>query len=467
MNNRANTAIVGSPVLVGAVTVVITTIAIFVSYNANVGLPFVPTYKVDVTVPDAAGLVRGKEVRMGGKRVGVVREIAAVPGEDGRPVARLGLQLDKVVEPIRDDSTVIVRPRSPLGLKFLELTRGERGKEVPQAGRLPRDAGQPTVELDEVVDALDAPVRRDLRSVLTDLGGGTAGRGADFNEALSLTPELLGRLRSVAGNLADADTALPRLLDGLDAALAEVAPVAPAVGRIVGNSATTAAALASVAGDLEDVLVEAPPTIESGIRGLGVARPVLEDAAVLLRELREGTPYVRPAVTRVHDALGVGIPALRRTTGLAGRLEATLESVERLAADPATSSTLERLESVVESGTPTLEFFAPVQTRCNYLSLWFRNLSSVLSEGDASGNWFRTLVISNTEEFRPRAKPTPNLHVNPYPHTAAPGQDGECESGNESYERGQMIGNPPGVQATATEATAPPAEVRGKEPPLP
>ena len=39
------------------------------------GLPFVPTYDVTVQVPDAAGLVRGNEVRIGGKRVGVDRQI--------------------------------------------------------------------------------------------------------------------------------------------------------------------------------------------------------------------------------------------------------------------------------------------------------------------------------------------------------------------------------------------------------
>lgn len=466
MSNRGP-SIVASPVLVGTITVIVTTIAIFVSYNANVGLPFVPTYNVEATVPDAVGLTRGNEVRMGGKRVGVVREIEAVTGDGGRPVARLALQLEKVVEPIKDDATVIVRPRSPLGLKYLELTRGDRGRPVPQGGSLPTAAGLPTVELDEVIDALDEPVRKDLKSVLVDLGGGTAGRGADFNHALARMPEFLARVESVSRNLAASETALPRLLDGLDATLAEVAPVAPALGRVVANAATTADALAGVAPDLEAVLVEAPPTIESGIRGLAVARPVLADAAVLLRELREGTPYVRPATTGLHHALEVGIPALRRTTGLAGRLEDTLGAVERLAEDPATVRTLDRLRQTLDAATPTLEFIAPLQTRCNYLALWFRNLSSVLGEGDASGNWFRTLVISNTEEFRPSAKPSPNLHVNPYPRTAAPGQEGECESGNEEYERGQLIGNPPGVQATATEQTEPPAEVRGKEPPLP
>ena len=44
MRGRSGTAsLVASPVLVGAVTVLIAMIAVFISYNANQGLPFVPT----------------------------------------------------------------------------------------------------------------------------------------------------------------------------------------------------------------------------------------------------------------------------------------------------------------------------------------------------------------------------------------------------------------------------------------
>jgi phospholipid/cholesterol/gamma-HCH transport system substrate-binding protein len=50
------------------------------------------------------------------------------------------------------------------------------------------------------------------------------------------------------------------------------------------------------------------------------------------------------------------------------------------------------------------------------------------------------------------------LHSNPYPNTAAPGQERECEAGNENYRRNrlrnrQAIGNLPGSQGTASEPT--------------
>ena len=41
-----------SPVLVGAVTLLVTLVAVYLSYNANSGLPFVPTYDLKADVPN-------------------------------------------------------------------------------------------------------------------------------------------------------------------------------------------------------------------------------------------------------------------------------------------------------------------------------------------------------------------------------------------------------------------------------
>jgi hypothetical protein len=44
-----------------------------------------------------------------------------------------------------------------------------------------------------------------------------------------------------------------------------------------------------------------------------------------------------------------------------------------------------------------------------------------------------------------------HLHFNPYPKTAAPGQDDVCEAGNEKYVPGKtVIGNAPELWGTTT-----------------
>ena len=70
--------IASNPVLVGAVTVLVILVAVFLAYNANNGLPFVSTYNLKARVPNAQALVKGNEVRIGGARVGVVKSVVPV-----------------------------------------------------------------------------------------------------------------------------------------------------------------------------------------------------------------------------------------------------------------------------------------------------------------------------------------------------------------------------------------------------
>jgi len=67
---RRKSSIAANPVLIGAVTTLVLVVLVFLAYNANNGLPFVPSYDIKVEVPNAAGLVKGNEVRVGGTRVG-------------------------------------------------------------------------------------------------------------------------------------------------------------------------------------------------------------------------------------------------------------------------------------------------------------------------------------------------------------------------------------------------------------
>ena len=117
-------ALASSPTMVGAITVLIVIVAVFLAYNANTGLPFVPTYRISAQVPNANALVPSNEVRIGGVRVGLVEDVVPVQHEDGSTSARLDLKLDDEVRELPEDSTVIVRSRSALGLKYLEIHQG-------------------------------------------------------------------------------------------------------------------------------------------------------------------------------------------------------------------------------------------------------------------------------------------------------------------------------------------------------
>jgi virulence factor Mce-like protein len=452
-----------NPVLIGAVTTLVALVAVWLSYNANNGLPFVPTYNVTAVVPDAASLTKGNEVRIGGKRVGVVEDIRAETfatdeesaGSSGA-VAELSLKLEQQIEPLPADTVVTIRPRSPLGLRYLELRPGTSDESIEQGGRIPMRQAQPIVELDEAIDAFDAPTRQGLRGVVRELGDGVAGRGVELNRAIDDFGPFVALVEPVARNFGSSQTNLAGLIENLQATTAAVAPVAGSLGSLFDGGATTLAAIAAADSELGQILDEAPATEATTTRVLRNVRPVLAGGTRLLRSVEPGVRMLPTASRRLADAFEAGTPTLRRAVSLADRLETTLAALRELATNPSTPGAVTKLTEVVTSLQPTLRFLLPFQLRCNYLGMWTRNASSTVSEGDANGTWFRFLPVVQPSETLQTAKPAPNLHVNPYGST---GQDGECEVGNEPFLPGQRIGRVPGAQPGYTQATTPPSTV--------
>src|ERR1700681_3332161 len=138
MNRRRGGSLAGGPLLIGAITTLIVVVAVYLSYNANNGLPFVPTYNVKVVLPEASGLQPSNQVRIGGTRVGLVSSLT--PHQDpatGRVTAIANLKLEKSVEPLPVDTKATVLSVSAIGLKYLELEKGSSRQGLRAGGAIP------------------------------------------------------------------------------------------------------------------------------------------------------------------------------------------------------------------------------------------------------------------------------------------------------------------------------------------
>ena len=464
MRRRGAASIAANPVLIGAATTLVVIVAVFLAYNANNGLPFVPTYDLKAEVPNASNLVRGNEVRIGGSRVGVINEITPRRRPDGTVTAMLSLKLETAVDPLPDDSTLIVRPRSALGLKYVELTKGTSAKGYESGATIPVSSAQPEpVEIDEVFATFDEPTRAAQRTNLDEFGAGLAGRGEALNAAIGVFPLLLQNLEPVMKNLSDPRTDLRGFFRGLGQSAAEVAPVAEEQAALFRNLDTTFRALADVAPQIQETIETGPPALEEAIESFPVQRPFLRNNAALFRELRPGVRALRTAAPTLADALEIGTPVLRRSVELNRRLPPLFRSLQEFAEDPVARLGVNGLRNLSRILNPTLADIAPMQTVCNYFTLFFRNIASLLSEGDSNGTWQRFIIVSaptgpNNEggpSDAPANGPGGNyLHSNPYPNTPGSGRTNECEAGNEPWLPGRkVIGNVPGNQGITTEKT--------------
>src|SRR6476661_10696275 len=108
--------------------------------------PLPPAYRVAFTVRDADALVNGSDVRIAGIPVGKVTSITL-----DNFGARVVMSIDPRYRPIYTDATALIRPKSLLGEKYVDLTRGRSNEEVPDGGSLPESQAFTQVELDQVL----------------------------------------------------------------------------------------------------------------------------------------------------------------------------------------------------------------------------------------------------------------------------------------------------------------------------
>jgi virulence factor Mce-like protein len=416
-------ALTGSPLLVGAVTVLIAVVAVFISYSANQGLPFLPTYRLNAELQNGSKLVPGNEVRAGGFRVGQVTKISTARKRVDagvRSIAVIEMELDKRVDPLSVDTTLGVRSRSALGLKYVELTPGRAERTFRAGDTVPlRNTRGQSGELEDLLDTFEPRTRADARLALQGFGDGVVGRGPSLNVTIEELRPFVTRLRPVMRALSDPATELRNLFPALGRAVAEAAPVADVQARWLAAMADTFAAIGRDPRALQETIEESPPTLAAATESFRVQTPFLVRFADVSRRLEPAAAEISRSLPLVNDALRAGVPAFRRTPDLGRELEGLLRSVEDLGENPSTLLALEDLRTGAEVSRPAVEFIAPYQTVCNYLNYFWTPLGTHQSEVVAGGTSERILAklvgppfttqannLGTTESVRPADVPS-------------------------------------------------------------
>jgi virulence factor Mce-like protein len=378
------------PSIIGAITVLVVVVAVLLAYQANRGLPFVPTFELKVDTPNAARLVVGNEVREGGFRVGQVSKIEPVP--DAPRGAELTLKLDTSATPLPADSTVRIRPRSALGLKYVELVRGTSSEPLPEGATIATRANAVGPELDDFFSIFDEPTRANVDANLDYLGTGLAGRGAAINRTLGAAPQLLGDLAPVMRTIANPDNRLGRLIQETGDVTRVLAPVASPLARGFTGMADTFEALSRDPQALRDTIARSPGTLQTAIRTLPDTRPLLTELAAISDEVQGTARELRASLPAVNRALAAGTPVLRRTPQFTADLEGSLRALRDLAKSPTTDITLAGLTDTMHTLNPTLQWVGPHVTVCNYFTYFWTFLADHISDEDATGTVQRVQV---------------------------------------------------------------------------
>jgi phospholipid/cholesterol/gamma-HCH transport system substrate-binding protein len=176
-----------SNALIAIVFILIFTIGPYLAFTKHV--PFTSYgYEVNATFTNSANIALNSPVRIAGVEVGKVISTS----RDG-DATKVTFTVDGAGRPIHEDAFASIRPRIFLeGNFFVELDPGSpSAPEMDSGGTIPVSHTSTAVQLDEVLTALQSPVRADLSQLLESYGKALTHRPTAA-EDLTQLPEVKG-----------------------------------------------------------------------------------------------------------------------------------------------------------------------------------------------------------------------------------------------------------------------------------
>src|SRR5436305_9319404 len=319
----------------------------------------------------ADGLVPQAEVRVSGVHVGTV--LAIDDGNDGGALVRMALQPDIR---LRQDTRAVIRPKTLLGEKFVELVRPQGSDQayLQSGATIPKAQTGQAIEIDDILNAMDAPTRKAMSESFRQLGIALDGREQDLSAALPPLDETMANLRPLARVGEARQKELDRILTNLNIIMQALADEQDQLGHLVDSGDTVMSGIASrdqaragnvqngaaVFGSLDAAfsgvtpadrssLQKSPATIAAGRRTLGLTNPQVDQ---LLPEILLGQISYPNDQLNITDAESLTLAA--EWISASSQQDATgYHSLRITGLTPSLSKTSGALPGGLGGGTPT------------------------------------------------------------------------------------------------------------------
>jgi phospholipid/cholesterol/gamma-HCH transport system substrate-binding protein len=278
-------------------------------------------YVLKAEFREAGGLRQGFRVRIDGVPVGKIGKLSL----DSKDRVVAELDIDKSAAPVGRNVRATARAADLLGEKFVDVEPGNAHDPAPSGTVIPPSRTAISVELDDVVNAVDLPVQKALATFINEQGKAYVGRGGDIAGVLAVLPRTLDRTGRLLDQFAADSHTLGRLIDESDRVVGSVAREHNSLGRFVGAFGETLDIIASRRAALGETVRRAPATLAATRRAL----TALEGAAIPLSPAARGLRATAPQLTATLNQLPQFADAARPTLRTARRVSGTLGTLGR------------------------------------------------------------------------------------------------------------------------------------------
>ena len=304
-------------------------------------------YRFQADFEEATQLADNADVRISGVTVGRV-----IRSEQVDDATRTEIEIDTRYAPIPKNTRATLRQKTLMGETYVEITPGDKASgDLADGGLLPAGQVRPTVELDEILRALDERTRTDLQRFLRGTAAAFDRRGGDVNAAVGHLPSFASDARTLVEILDTQERAVHRVVrdsgevfESLGRGDGQLAGLIRAVDTVVTTTAGRNA-------DLEETVRILPTTLRE-------LQPTLADVESISREARPLVSDLRPAARKLEPTLRDGLALAPDLRGLFGEVDRVIDiSHDAL---PATTRTVEAAHPLFEMLEPVLQEAQPV-----------------------------------------------------------------------------------------------------------
>jgi phospholipid/cholesterol/gamma-HCH transport system substrate-binding protein len=347
----------------------------------------------------AGQLVPDDHVQVGGRPVGVVRDIELT--DDNQ--AAVKIEVEEPYAPLREGTQAVIRLTSLSGVanRYIALTPGPGlNRELRDGATLTTEATTDVVDLDQIFNTLDERTTGDLSDVIEGFAAQYAGKGEETAESIRYFNPLLSSSRRLVQQLTEDEGMLTRFLVDSSRAVTALAERRDDLSGLVGNANATARAIGQENAALARALGLLPTTLRRANTTFVNLRATLDDLDVLVAESKPATRELAPFLRELRPLVRDARPTIRDLRTLVRRpgddndlVEATrdLPRLQR-AASPAFRDGRQALERL----QPVLEFIRPYTPD---LVGWFRDFGQGAANYDANGHYARIQPMFNAFSF--------------------------------------------------------------------
>ena len=306
-------------------------------------------YQFKVAVPEATQLGLEADVRVAGVRVGKVRQKQLDPNGN-RTLATV--EVDPRYAPIKRDARAMLRQKTLLGETYMDLTPGTKSApNLPEGGTLANSQVVPSVELDEIYNALDEQTRQAFRSWQQDLAVSFRGHGQNISDVFGNLPQFADSGTRLLRLLNSEHSSIQRLFSEGGNVFAALTRDESALRNVILNSAQVFRATAEVNDRLAETFQVFPV--------------FLDESRVTLSRLRTFSLNTRPLIRDLRPVARDLRPTLADLRALAPDLKATFESIDPLievsrTGLPALNETLREARPLLAANGAFLEQLNPI-----------------------------------------------------------------------------------------------------------